>query len=78
MTNENTCNQCECSLTNYVDDLKTEIRYEGERECCCGDFDADGNYVDATCVACCAPNHVGRIWDGKPSGGGYFIVNPSF
>jgi hypothetical protein len=77
--NTNLCVECGASLTTYVDDNHTVVREQGEINCCCGDFDSDGNYVDATCLNCCAQYHDGlQIWEGKSTGGGYYIVNPSF
>lgn len=71
---KNTCIGCGRTLTTFVDDEQTTIKALGETDCCCGDHDADGDYVNATCSACCAPHHSGpQIWEGKSTGGGYYI-----
>jgi hypothetical protein len=76
----NHCDNCEVSLNLYsIPDGPEEpqLVLKGEADCCCGDYDEGGNHINSLCTACCGP-HGNEIYEGKSTGGGYYIVNPSY
>lgn len=75
----NKCLKCGRSLNQYDDETDSVVIVAGEVDCCCGSIDDCGDYYDALCVDCCdSPRNGSQIWEGKSTGGGYYIVNPSY
>lgn len=73
----NHCEKCSRSLERRDEETDSIVIEAGETRCCCGDFDEHGNHENALCVDCCGL-HGNEIWEGKSTGGGYYIVNPSY
>lgn len=75
----NHCEQCKRSLERKDEETDSIVIEAGETQCCCGSIDESGNYYDALCVDCCdSICNSSQIWEGKPAGGGHYIVNPSY
>lgn len=72
----NRCVTCGRSLERRDDETDSIVIEAGETRCCCGSIDEGNNYYDALCVDCCDSRNGTEIWEGKSTGGGYYIVNP--
>lgn len=72
------CIECRTLMTlvNFPDDPPSDpvILIQGEVDACCGDYDEE-HHVNTRCINCCGPhNRATEIYDGKSTGGGFYIV----